>query len=517
MRADRPSGPSGRLRALPIAGVALALALVAPSGLVTEAAEAGTYVAVQCDAGHSIGAPDAVFTRTSDHYRADTACTGSGGGKLIRHQGEVTKGGRWGAWSWYPPPGTVFTQIAAQSHLAHDAGHKGNYTIIDGSGTVHYRWPREGVFDAVDWAAGTGAVAFSSWLACHGGAGGSCGASSSAHNHVRRLWFTFRDSSAPTLALSGSLLEPGPRRGPQTVGGTAADLGGGVWRWRLYVNGASHATAEQPCDIIPGSAARSFVPCPATATRSFELDTETAPFRQGVNQVRLCATDVGWPANETCLSRTVVVDNGCGSSGSAAPRSIEAVFATGGAEAVVPSDRRATVRGRIDGGGDAARVCVFATVARHGETEYLEGHAGADGSGRFTYLLPRGPSRRLRLVHRHRSRMVEGELMLRVRARPRLKVGPRFRLRNGQLARFRGKLPGPHAAGRVVVLQARLGRRWQSFKTARTRIEGRFRARYRFRETTGRRLYRFRAVVREQAGYPYLKGASPVRRVLVRP
>ena len=65
------------------------------------------------------------------------------------------------------------------------------------------------------------------------------------------------------------------------------------------------------------------------------------------------------------------------------------------------------------------------------------------------------------------------------------------------------------------MLQARVGGRWQAFESARSGPEGRFAARYRFRETTGRRLYRFRAVVREQAGYPYLKGASPVRRVVV--
>jgi hypothetical protein len=290
-----------------------------------------------------------------------------------------------------------------------------------------------------------------------------------------------------------------------------------VWRWRLLVNGSALASAEQPCDIIPGGAARSFKPCPGSATHSFALDTEAAPFRQGSNDVRLCVTDVGWPANEACLIRTVVVDNSCGSSGSSAARALEAGFVSGGAETTVRSDRRATVRGRVEGGGDAASVCVFATISGDGEAESLEGHARADGSGRFTHVLPRGPSRRLRLVYRHGSELVERELTLRVRARPRLKLGPRSRLQNGQVARFRGKLPGPRATGRVVVLQARLGRRWQAFKSARSGIDGRFRARYRFRETTERRLYRFRAVVREQAGYPYLKGASPVRRVVVRP
>jgi hypothetical protein len=160
-----------------------------------------------------------------------------------------------------------------------------------------------------------------------------------------------------------------------------------------------------------------------------------------------------------------------------------------------------------------AEVCVLSRVA--GGEERLEATVRADGSGRFSHSLRRGPSRVLRLVHRHGTELVERELGLSVRARPRLKVGPRSRLRNGQVARFRGKLPGPVASGRVVVLQARVGRKWQAFKSARTGTDGRFAARYRFRATTGRRLYRFRAVVRAQHGYPYLPGASPVRRVLV--
>lgn len=501
-------------RLLVIAGVALALAMAAMLLLAPGAARAGTYVAVQCDAQHNVGSSNAVFTRTSDHYTPGTACAGAGGGKLIRHHSDVTKPGRWGAWSWYPPAGTVFTQITSQSHVAHDAGHKGNYTIIDGSGQVHYRWPREGTYDAVDWAAGVEATAFSAWLACHGGPDGNCGSSANAHNHVRRLWFTFRDSSSPVLSLAGELFEAGPRRGPQSFQVSASDVGGGVWRWRVSVNGVPADSAEQPCDIIPGGAARSFVPCPGSASQSFALETDSAPFRQGSNEVRVCVTDVGWPANESCLTRTVQVDNGCPSSGEGASRSLDAGFGSG-TEAKVASNRRATVRGRLTGAGAGARICVFATPSRPGAEEYLEGRSVADDGGRFTYVAARGPSRGLRIVHRHRSRSIERELVLRVRARPRLKVGPRSHLRNGQVARFRGKLPGPWAERRVVVLQARLGTRWQAFKTARTGTQGRFTARYRFRETTARRLYRFRAVVREQAGYPYLKGASPVRRVVV--
>jgi hypothetical protein len=370
------------------------------------------------------------------------------------------------------------------------------------------------MFDAVDWAAGAHAVGFASFLSCLEPAHSSCGSGAKAHNYVRSLWFTLRDLVSPSLTLSGGLFEPGLRRGVQTVAASSTDAGGGVWRWRVTVNGKAAAAAEQPCDVIPGGAARRFVPCAPSASREFALDTESPPFHPGANEVAVCVTDVGWPANETCQARTVHVDNPCRSSGAAASE-LEASFAGGRESVKLASNRRARIDGRARGAGEGATVCVFATANRPGASEYLEGEASTESGGRFSYLAPRGPSRRLRLVQRHRGHVVERELAVGVHAVPRLKVGPRSRLSNGDVARFRGKLPGPFAGGRVVILQARLGKRWLPFKTARTEPDARFRATYRFRETTGRRLYRFRAVVREQAGYPYLAGSSPTRRVLV--
>jgi hypothetical protein len=503
-----------RRRALSLVGVALALAVVASLLFAPRSARAGTYVSVQCEATYNPAAPDAVFTRTSDHYVSGRACSG-GAGLLINNNADSTKSGRWATWSWYPPPGTVFTQIASQSHVAHDAGHKGSFTIIDGSGTVHHRWPREGVFDAVDWTAGTDARAFSSQLGCYGTAGGDCGRTGSAHAHVRSLWFTFRDSVNPVLSLSGSIFEPGPKRGVHDLAASASDVGGGVWRWRVAVNGSPAGSREQSCDIVPGSAARRFVPCPLSAAQSFALDTSAAPFVPGANDVRVCVSDVGWPANEVCHSRNIHVESPCESSGTGPASELSAGFGQGRAAARAASNRRVKVSGRLRGAGPGARICVLATPSRTGAAEYPEGEVRPDAGGRFTYLVPRGPSRALRFVHRHDRSLAERELRLGVHARPRLKAGPRSRLRNGQTVRFRGKLPGPHAEGRVVVLQARVGNRWQAFKSARTAAEGRFRARYRFRETSGRRLYMFRAIVRAQAGYPYLGGSSPVRWIVV--
>ena len=506
MRAARP-GKSIRRAAL-IAGLVLALAAMLA---LAPKARAGIYVAVECHPDYDLAVANGVFSRTSDHYIPAAACTGPG--LQITNNAEVTKDGRYGAWSWYPPAGTEFSHITSEAHISHDTGHKGFVTISDAAGGVRYRWPAEGSWRPVEWSAGSAAVAYTAWLQCFG----TCGRSGAAHSYVRRLWFTLTDRSAPTLSLGGSLFEPGPRRGPQTAELAAGDVGGGVWRWRLIVNGSPAGAADAACDIVPGGPARRFVPCPLDATHSFGLDTEAAPFRNGDNTVTACVSDVGWPANEVCATRQVIVDNGCRSSGPGAATAIDASFDNGRAEATAPSNRRVSIRGALQGRNGHrvadASICVFAEVDGDGTAQ--EGSVRTDDAGRFRYSPRRGPSRRLRLVFRHGKDQVERTLTLRVRARPRLKVGPRSRLSNGQVVRFRGKLPGPGAEARVVILQARVGARWQAFKSARSGPEGRFTARYRFRETTGRRLYRFRAVVREQAGYPYLKGASPVRRVLV--
>ena len=67
-----------------------------------------------------------------------------------------------------------------------------------------------------------------------------------------------------------------------------------------------------------------------------------------------------------------------------------------------------------------------------------------------------------------------------------------------------------------MALQARVGRKWRTFKQLRTGHEGRFRGKYRFTQTMGRVRYVFRALVKSQSGYPYEPGASRERRLVVR-
>ena len=56
-------------------------------------------------------------------------------------------------------------------------------------------------------------------------------------------------------------------------------------------------------------------------------------------------------------------------------------------------------------------------------------------------------------------------------------------------------------------MQARVGRKWRTFKQLRTEADGRFRGKYRFTQTSGRVRYVFRALVKRQSGYPYEPGS----------
>jgi hypothetical protein len=147
------------------------------------------------------------------------------------------------------------------------------------------------------------------------------------------------------------------------------------------------------------------------------------------------------------------------------------------------------------------------------------GTATTDTRGRFRFVIPPGPSRTIRYRYDGTDvvRPAAGDIATKVTAAARLKVDRR-RLRNGQVVRFTGRLLGRPIplAGKLVALQAKVGRGWRTFATPRANAKGRFRHRYRFTATTGTRRYAFRVVVAREAAYPYERGVSRTVKVTVR-
>jgi hypothetical protein len=264
-------------------------------------------------------------------------------------------------------------------------------------------------------------------------------------------------------------------------------------------------------------------PCPDSAIQQLKLDTQKDPgWTNGPNDVQICAVDVGGNVSAPCIRRTVEVDNSCPGSGGTTATDLEAGAEVDGqlrSRAAVTSNVQPVVRGSLrDGSGNAvvgATMCIYETVDLPDASRELVRTATTQGNGRFATRLGAGPSRHLDLVYRFNSTVLDGKVDLDSRVVPTLSILKK-RLENGDAARFKGRVPGPNADGRAVTMQARVGRKWRTFKQLRTDSDGRFHGKYRFTQTRGRVRYVFRALVKRQGGYPYESGTSVRRKLIVR-
>lgn len=197
---------------------------------------------------------------------------------------------------------------------------------------------------------------------------------------------------------------------------------------------------------------------------------------------------------------------------------VKGVRSQRGREAHVRYGKRVRMRGRLtrsDGAPLAgAAVCVVAREAVSTGRIRSADSVTTDARGRFSYVLSPGPSRSVEFVHRLGERAASASVMVRVRAPVRLRASRRA-LRSSQGLTLSGRVRAQDVPmGTLVEIQAQRGRRWQTFGTARTGREARFRFRYSFTRTLGVQKYRLRARVPTQAGLPFAPGAS--RPVVVR-
>ena len=362
---------------------------------------------------------------------------------------------------------------------------------------------------------------------------------------MRRLALRVADTAVPVVSsLTGSPVSDQPvRRRELTL--TASDSGLGLYRVLTYVDGAlvdtqPFAAASTACrDVDPRSpspyefaTARACPTAPSAATvRLGHLPSN------GEHALRVVLEDAA--GNRTiALDRTagfaLPVDelqcprSGCVTLGGRAqrrrgerPRADRAGRPRRAPRRLRQAgrDQRAPARGvgrpdrgaLIDVGGQTRRLGARPQAARQVRT-------GADG--RFRVVIPKGPSRMVRLAYRARLGDAEpastAVVRIRVRAAVRLRLRPAV-VSVGRSVRVRGRvLGGPFAHGTFAELQALDGREWRTFKTLAVGRRGRFAYRYRFRHTSGPARFLWRVHVRAQAGLPYAASSSRPRWVLVR-
>ncbi|HEY2333639.1 MAG TPA: hypothetical protein VGH58_01355 [Solirubrobacterales bacterium] len=373
---------------------------------------------------------------------------------------------------------------------------------------------------------------FSILMNCDGNYAPGCGAGPWIAAHYFAA--TEVDPNPPAVPkLAGTLLAGGVIRGHQELSVEASDEGGGLSKVATLVNGLP---AGQPnvanCDLaqtknssVVGTVAASPTPCPANLKPSWLLDTAAYPFQNGANSVQVCASDfatVGDP-NTTCTaSQTVDVDNSCTESKVVGGETLSAQFAGSHREEItVPYDHTAKITGELaDNAGDAisgATICVQMQTLGTSRGLVPVATTTTDAHGHFTYDVAPGPNRRVLLGYRHDTFQVARSVRYYAHAKPTLRITP-SEVGGGDQVRISGKVPGPRAAGRVVVLQASaLGSpHWYTFHRATANRHGVFHSRYRFDATTRTTTYRIRVVIPRQGGYPWENGHSKPAVVEVR-
>jgi hypothetical protein len=493
---------SSRSRALTVLAVVAGLALLAPAR-----AHAGAYRAALCNPELGAYHGDAAFERNSRRFSPETSCGTDGDGLVVHRRRGASRLGAWGAWVIRAPAGIAIEGLSVKAAGRRRGGHVPEL-LVDPATSKPFASPTGGL-KPFRWS-GAPAREFAARLRCRRRSG--CASARGTRVRIKRIALRLDDGVDPTLRSDGSLFEAGSRRGTETIAPVGADVGGGIRRFLVQVNGEPVTAHTVGCRFANRIALR-LEPCPARAGARFTAATASPPFRQGPNRVRICAADYATTtaANRACVRRRVRVDNLCPVS-QLAGATLRATLRRRG--------RGATVRGRLvgryGGGVPRARVCIAARTSLPGARERIVATPFTGEEGRFRASIPPGPSRQVRVAHwPGAARAVERYLDLDVPARPGLSIRPHHPVENGQRVRFRVRLPGPRSGGRRVRVQARAGRRWIDLRSGLTGAHGTFRAAYRFRATTGRRTYRFRAVVPKQRGYPYEAGRSKVRRVTV--
>jgi len=217
-----------------------------------------------------------------------------------------------------------------------------------------------------------------------------------------------------------------------------------------------------------------------------------------------------------------MVNNSCTESPVAGGQVLSASFQGAAADAVtVGFGEGAQVTGSLaDEAGDpisGATICVQSQAAGAEGPPTPVATATTGANGEFTYAVSPGPNRRLLVGYRHDSFQVAKTLSVNSHTRPSLRLSA-GRIDAGKSVGISGELPGPEAAGRVLVLQASAlhGRRWLTFRRVTTGPNGGFRATYHFARARHTITYRLRAAVPRQAGYDYEPGVSKPARVKVR-
>lgn len=347
-------------------------------------------------------------------------------------------------------------------------------------------------------------------------------------------------------------------RGTASIGALVEDVGSGVARTDLQIDGQPVAGAGNGCTPQPTSKR---VPCPLAQNAS--ISWNTLGVSDGGHTAALVATDASGNQSTLWQGRVLVANRPIGPGSPEELRGNPTAPGAGDGSkitATFPSTRKRpskrckargyrrkhpkTCRSRparsIWKGGYSTKQTVVVTgrvtnaarqpvagapvqlsgAVTRGPASRWETTTRTSATGRWSVRVPRNIGSRTIEVRTFAREFDEvpaatATASLLVRSRVGLSVSRR-KLRPGDRIRFRGQL-ADHTPGVPVALEVHYRGKWRVFEAVSTKADGRFTARYRF-SRTGTGAYRFRARTRPTRAtpYPYLSNTSPNQRVRVR-
>jgi hypothetical protein len=353
---------------------------------------------------------------------------------------------------------------------------------------------------------------------------------------LHRAEIVLEDNSDPefTSPPAGTLFDTSRElNGVVSASFAAKDTGSGVFQAIIEVDGRPVVTA--PIDDNGGKCRKPFVarvPCKAGASAAGTISLDTAILPDGPHNVRLLVQDATG-TNEipygpfSITTRNSVPGRGTPNGANAADAALLDANWRGRSSRELRTGfgRTVTIAGKLRNPAGqpivGAAVVISKTDLRLGAAEesFALVTTGADGA--FGHRFKAGPGMSIAVRYKAFAGdpgfSAQQGLTLRVRASASFRA-PR-KVKRGRRLRFSGRLRGGPIprTGKLVVLQARVGRRWEDSKTVRTDRRGRFSSSVPTRRAGGRSTVRLRVLVRREASYPYSSGGSAVRRVTLVP
>ena len=353
---------------------------------------------------------------------------------------------------------------------------------------------------------------------------------------IHRAEIVLEDISDPefTSPPAGTLFDTSRElSGTVSASFAAKDTGSGVYEAIVEVDG--QPVARKFIDDNEGKCRKPFVhrvPCKANASTAATIDLDTRILPDGPHNVRLLVRDAT-ETNEipygpfSITTRNSVPGRGTPNGTNATDGAVLQVGWKGrrSRELRTRFGRSVAIEGRLR--NPAGQPITGATLvlsktelrAGAGEETFTTLLTKADGS--FGHRFKARPGMRIAVRYRafagDSGFSADQGLTLRVRAGATLRV-PRV-VKRGKRLRFRGRLLGGPIPrrGKLVVLQYRVGRRWEERSPVRTDRRGRFRSSAPTNPAGGRGTVRIRVRVPTEAAYPYSTGFSRTRRVTLIP